>query len=176
MTEHKRPPPPPPTPPERQTGSEYGDALADVLDDQHQRLERRRKAAPHPTRRKLNPMMAPALAGISFWLWVFPPTALQPTLPPQVPVAVQEGGLRMEMSAQLARIQRFMRDNGRLPTSLQETEQELVTGVEYTPLADSTFRLRGIIGGVTVDYVSTQPIEELLQNAVQVVTMQGSSQ
>ena len=80
------------------------------------------------------------------------------------------------MSAQLARIQRFMRDNGRLPTSLQETEQELVTGVEYTPLADSTFRLRGIIGGVTVDYVSTQPIEELLQNAVQVVTMQGSSQ
>jgi len=113
------------------------------------------------------------LAGVSFWLWVFPPAALQPTPPPQVPVVVQEAGLRMEMSAQLARIQRFVRDNGRLPASLQETEAELVTGVEYMPLADSTFRLRGVVAGVTIDYVSTQPVEELLQDAVQVVTTQG---
>ena len=78
---------------------------------------------------------------------------------PEVPVALQEAGLRREMSAQLARIQRFVRDNGRLPASLKETEAELLTGVEYIPLADSTFRLRGIIGGVVVDYVSTQPVE-----------------
>ena len=171
MTEAK----PPPNPPERKSGSEYGDVLADVLDDQHERLERRRKSTPHPTRRHLNPTIAPALALVSFWLWVFPPAALQPAPPPEVPVAVQEAGLRMEMSAQLARIQRFVRDNGRLPASLQETEEELLTGVEYIPLADSTFRLRGIVGGVTIDYVSTQPVEELLQDAVNVVTRQGSS-
>ena len=163
----------PPNRPERKTGNEYGDALAEVLDDQHQRLERRKQATPHPTRRKLNPLVAPALAGISFWLWVFPPTPLQPTPPPQIPVAVQEAGLRMEMSAQLARIQRFVRDNGRLPASLQETQDELLTGVEYIPLADSTFRLRGNIGGVTIDYVSTQPIEDLLQDAVEVVMTGG---
>ena len=79
------------------------------------------------------------------------------------------------MSAQLARIQRFVRDNGRLPASLQETEEELMTGVEYIHLADSTFRLRGIIGGVVVDYVSTQPVEELLQDAVNIVTLQGGN-
>ena len=171
MTDERRPP----TSPERKTGSEYGDALANVLDDQHERLERRKKSSPHPTRRSLNPLVAPVLAGISFWLWVFPPAALQPTPPPEVAIAVQEAGLRMEMSAQLARIQRFVRDNGRLPASLQETEEELLTGVEYIPLADSTFRLRGNIGGVTIDYLSTQPIEELLQDAVQVVTLQGAN-
>jgi hypothetical protein len=78
----------------------------------------------------------------------------------------------MEMSAQLARIQRFVRDNGRLLDSLQETEEELLTGVEYVPLADSTFRLRGIIRGGVIDYVSSQPVEELRQDAVNVVTLQ----
>ena len=168
MTEEKRPPPHN----EQQTGSEYGDALADVLDDQSQRWERRQKASPHPVRRPLSPIVAPVLAGISFWLWVFPPAALQPTPPPQVPVAVQEAGLRIEMSIQLARIQRFMRDNGRLPNSLQETEEEILAGVEYIPMADSTFRLRGVAGGVTIDYVSTQPMDELLQDAQRVVTTQ----
>ena len=82
----------------------------------------------------------------------------------------------MEMFAQLARIQRFVRDNSRLPDSLQETEEELLTGVEYIPLADSTFRLRGIIGGGVIDYVSSQPVEELLlQDAVNVVTLQGGT-
>jgi hypothetical protein len=81
----------------------------------------------------------------------------------------------MEMFAQLARIQRFVRDNSRLPDSLQETEEELLTGVEYIPLADSTFRLRGIIGGGVIDYVSSQPVEEVLQDAVNVVTLQGGT-
>jgi hypothetical protein len=81
----------------------------------------------------------------------------------------------MEMFAQLARIQQFVRDNSRLPDSLQETEEELLTGVEYIPLADSTFRLRGIIGGGVIDYVSSQPVEELLQDAVNVVTLQGGT-
>ena len=169
MTEERRPPPT-----ERKSGSEYADALSDVLDDQHKREERRQQVAPHPTRRQLSPMVAPALAAISFWLWVFPPAPLQPTPPPQGPVAVQEAGLRMEMSAQLARIQRFVRDNGRLPSSLQETQEAALTGVEYIPLADSTFRLRGNIGGVTIDYVSTQPAEELLRDAIDVVTNQRS--
>ncbi len=168
MTEERRPP----ASSERETGSEYGDALADVLEDQHERLERRQQVPAHPTRRQLSPMVAPALAVVSFWLWVFPPEPLQPTPPPAIPVAVQEAGLRMEMSAQLARIQRFVRDNGRLPASLQETQEEALTGVEYIPLADSTFRLRGNIGGVTIDYVSTQPVEELLQDAIDVVTTQ----
>ena len=80
----------------------------------------------------------------------------------------------MEMSAQLTRIQRFVKENGRLPSSLQETDQELDTGVEYITMADSTFRLRGNVGGVTIDYVSTQPVEELLSDAIEIVTTQGA--
>ena len=167
MTDEKSPPDR-----EKQTGSEYGDALADVLDDQHQRSERR-KTSPHPTRRRLSPLAAPALAGISFWLWIWPPPALEPTPPPEVPVVVQEAGLRIEMYLHLAQIQKFMKDNGRLPTSLQETQEGILAGVEYIPMPDSTFRLRGIVGGVTIDYISTQPVEELLQDAQQVVTTQA---
>ena len=169
MTEEKRPP----SRPEAKTGSEYGDALSEVLADQRRRSDRRRQPSA-PLRRQLNPLLAPALAGISFWLWVFPPPSLQPTPPPQVPVAVQEAGLRIEMYLQLGRIQKFVKDNGRLPNSLRETEQDVLAGVEYIAMADSTFLLRGRVSGVTIDYVSTQPAEELLQDAKEIVTTQAA--
>ena len=170
MTEEKRPP----SRPEDKTGSEYGDALSEVLADQRRRSDRRKQTSAHPLRRQLNPLLAPALAGISFWLWVFPPPPLQPTPPPQAPVAVQEAGLRIEMYLQLTRIQKFIKDNGRLPNSLRETEQDVLAGVEYVAMADSTFLLRGSVSGVTVDYVSTQPAEELLQDAKEIVTTQAA--
>ena len=172
MTEEKRPP----SRPAARAGSEYGDVLSDVLADQAQRSERRERGGAQPVRRKLNPVVAPSLAVVSFWFWIFPPGVLQPTPPPEVPAAVQEAGLRIEMYLQLARIQKFVKDNGRLPISLRETEEDVnvLAGVEYVPLADATFRLRGRVGGVTIDYVSTEPVTELLKDAKDVVTTQAA--
>ncbi len=114
-------------------------------------------------------MVAPILAIVSFWLWVFPPEFLQPIPPPEVPVAIQEAGLRIEMYLQLTRIQQYLTDHGRLPAALEDAG-EVAEGVSYTPLVGSTFRLLGEVGGVSVEYLSTQPVEDLLANAKEMVS------
>ena len=118
-------------------------------------------------------MVAPVLAVVSFWLWVFPPEFLQPVSPPEVPVAIQEAGLRIEMYLQLTRIQQYMTDHGRLPATLEDAG-DVAEGVTYIPLAGSVFRLRGQIGGVSVEYLSTQPVEDLLANARELVSGGGT--
>ena len=106
-------------PPGRQQSSEYGDALSDVLKDQVRRGELRSAAAPKPKRTRVHPSVPPALALLSVWLWVFPPSALIPEVP-TIPPASQEAGLRMEMFIQLTKIQRYMLENGRLPAGLDD--------------------------------------------------------
>lgn len=156
-----------------ESASEYGDLLAEVMDDQAKRAQRRGAFKP-PRGSRMPATTAPVLAMVSLWLWVFPPTVLQPMPPPPVPVALQEAGLRVEMFLQLKRIQTYLAENGQLPDRLEDAG-EVTKTVQYFPLVGSVFRLLGQANGVTVEYLSTQPTEELLTNAKDVITVGGRS-
>jgi hypothetical protein len=80
----------------------------------------------------------------------------------------------MEMFMQVLNIQRYVSENGRLPSNLGEVgdgpEQ-----VQYTLQEGNTFRLTGQVGDITVDFTSNESVEELLGNAIAVVSGRGSS-
>ena len=153
--------------------NEYGDALSDVLKDQAVRKERRGAAAPSSGRARLHPSLPPVLALVSIWLWAFPPAVLLPVTPTIAP-ANQEAGLRMEMFMQFINIQRYVAENGRLPNDLEEVGDG-PDEVLYSLEAGNTFRLTGTVGGITVDFTSDEPVEDLLGDAVAIVSGTVSS-
>ncbi len=158
----------PPEPINLPGSSEYGDTLSDVLKDQVRRKERRSAPAPTSARPRLHPGIPPILAIISIWLWAFPPAVLHPVVP-SIPPANQEAGLRMEMYIQFNNIQRYLSEHGRLPNDLQEVGDS-PDGVEYVPLAGSVFRLSGQTGDITVDFMSTEPLANLIADATAIVS------
>ena len=158
----------PSRPPRRAGSSEYGDAVSDILKDQARRKELRKAADVHPTRTRLHPAIPPVLALVSVWLWVFPPTALRPESP-SIPPADQEAGLRMEMFITNVKIQRFVTENGRLPNDLADLG-DVPDAVQYLPLALNVYRLSGQTGDITVEYTSTEPVEDLLGDAQAIVS------
>ena len=161
-------------PPDRRQPSEYGDALSDVLKDQVRRDELRSTATPKAAERtRVHVSVPPALALVSIWLWVFPPAVLIPQVP-TVPPAAQEAGLRMEMFIQLNSIIRYRAEHGNLPSGLDDLGDR-PEGVQYTQLADDIFQLTGRTGDVTVDYTSTEPVEDLVADAMGVVSGSISS-
>ena len=160
----------PPTWPE---SSEYGDALDDILKDQVRRKELRSAPAPTSGRPRLHPSIPPVLALVSIWLWFFPPSALQPYVP-FIPPANQEAGLRIEMFQQVLNIQRYVTENGRLPSDLGEVGDGPVQ-VQYSLQAGNTFRLTGQVGDITVDFTSNESVEQLLGNAIAIVSGRESS-
>ena len=160
-------------PPSWPESSEYGDALSDILKDQARRKELRGATGPRSGRARLHPSIPPILALVSIWLWVFPPAALLPVTP-SIPPADQEAGLRMEMFMQFINIQRYMEENGRLPTNLEEVGDG-PDEVLYTREAGNTFRLSGRVGEITVDFNSAEPVEELLRDAIAIVSGRASS-
>ncbi len=153
--------------------SEYGDALSDVLKDQVRRDELRSAAAPKVARTRVHPSIPAVLALVSIWLWVFPPTALLPVMP-SIPPADQEAGLRMEMFMQFINIQRYAAENGHLPGNLEEVGDG-PDEVLYTLETGSTFRLTGKVGEITVDFTSTESVEDLLGDAIAIVSGRVSS-
>jgi hypothetical protein len=159
--------PPPPTTSGHH--GEYGDALADILDDQAQRSERRKTGPVWKARRKIHPILPPGLAAFSFWLWVFPPELLEPIPPPPVSTVEVEAGLRIEMFVQSTRIRKYLDDNGRLPSALDEIGED-ANGLQYVAVSSTEFVLSGESGGVAVSYRSTTPAADLLADAKEVVS------
>ena len=160
-------------PPSWPESSEYGGALSDVLKDQARRKDLRSATAPRPGRARLHPSIPPVLALVSIWLWVFPPAVLLPVTP-SIPPANQEAGLRMEMFMQFINIQRYVEENGRLPSDLEEVGDG-PDEVRYTLEGGDTFRLTGRVGEITVDFTSTEPVEALLRDAIAIVSGRASS-
>ena len=148
--------------------SEYEDALSDILEDQVRRKELRSAPAATSARPRLHAGIPPILAIISIWLWAFPPTVLQPEVP-IIPPANQEAGLRMEMFLQFVNVQRYVSENGLLPNDLEEAGDGS-DEVLYTREAGNSFRLTGRVGNVTVVFTSTEPVENLLGDAVAIVS------
>ncbi len=80
----------------------------------------------------------------------------------------------MEMFMQFINIQRYVEENGRLPSDLEEVGDG-PDEVLYTLEAGNTFRLTGRVGEITVDFNSTEPVEELLRDAIAVVSGRAPS-
>ena len=80
----------------------------------------------------------------------------------------------MEMFMQFTNIQRYVAENGRLPNGLEEVGDG-PEEVLYTLQAGNTFRLTGQVGDITVEFTSTQPVEELLGNSIAIVSGRASS-
>ncbi len=155
-------------PPPPQKSGEYGDAITDVLKDQVRRDELRSTAAPKTGRTRVHPAVPPLLALVSVWLWVFPPPALIPDVP-TIPLAAQDAGLRMNMLVQVNQIQQFVSEYGRLPENLDQVG-ERPDGVQYTRLSDDVYQLTGKSGDVSVDYTSTESVDELVADAMTIVS------
>ena len=75
---------------------------------------------------------------------------------------------------QLTNIQRYVAENGRLPSDLAEVGDGPAE-VLYTRGAGDTFRLTGTVGDITVDFTSTEPVADLLGNAIAIVSGTVSS-
>jgi hypothetical protein len=75
----------------------------------------------------------------------------------------------MEMFMQFINIQRYIEENGRLPSNLEEVGDG-PDEVLYSRAAGNTFRLTGRVGEITVDFNSSEPVEELLRDAIAIVS------
>lgn len=147
---------------------EYGDALSDILKDQARRTELRAREGPSSGPRRIPPAIPPALALFSIWLWMFPPAALIPDVPFISPVS-QEAGLRMGMYMLRNDIQSYVSEHGRLPTDLRDVGDG-PESIGYMRLSGNVFQLSGRAGDITVEYTSTEPVEDLLANSIAVIS------
>ena len=75
----------------------------------------------------------------------------------------------MEMFIQFNNIQRYLAENGRLPTDLGEVGDSPVA-VTYVPMGGNVFQLSGQSGDIMVDFNSTDPVEDLLGDAIAIVS------
>jgi hypothetical protein len=124
-------------------------------------------------RPRLHSSVPPVLALVSIWLWFFPPAALIPEVP-SIPPANQEAGLRMEMFIQVNHILRYVADNGRLPDDLGEVGDN-PAALQYVPLSGNAFQLIGQTADISVDFMSTDPLADLVGDAIAIVSGSVSS-
>ena len=88
---------------------------------------------------------------------------------PSIPPTAREAGLRMGMLIQVNNIQRYVADNGHLPNDLGELGDSLVV-VQYVPLGGDVFQLIGQTADISVDFTSTDPLADLIGDAIAIVS------
>ena len=73
------------------------------------------------------------------------------------------------MLIQVSNIQRYVAENGRLPDDLGELDDNPVV-VRYVPLGGDVFQLIGETADISVDFMSTDPLADLIGDAVVIVS------
>lgn len=147
------------------TGEETREILSEVLRDQAERQARQQKAGKRRRRRLPLPILTVVLAVASLYVWVAAPSWLLPEPLPEPTAASLQDGLRMEMYGLVVQIERFRRENGRLPATLQEAAEEASPDVSYVPFPPSSYRLEGARAGTEIVYSSGEPARTLLGDA-----------
>ena len=111
------------------------------------------------------PAVALVLVPITVWLWVAPPAALGPRPTPEVSVERRAVGVKAEMVLLAKRLAAWSAENrGELPADLAEAGEER-GDIRYLRLTASTYRLRADVGTLTIDYNSTESLEEFFAEA-----------
>ena len=118
--------------------------------------------------------MAMVLVPISVWFWLAPPTFLGPTPIPEISFERREAGIKAEMVLLVKRIEAWSGEHfGRLPVNLAETGQEHVD-IRYLRLTATTYRLRAEIDTATIDFDSTEDLDEFFASARMVIDRGGN--
>jgi len=153
------------TPP-RSTGEETSGTLAEVLEDQAAR-QQRRDARPEPkdTSRAAKWAVGP-LALLTLWFVVAPPAILRPRVPTFTVEAVTTG-LRMDIYVVAAQVIGYREANGQLPDNLADAlaEPDGAEGMTYTTGPDGTFEIAGQRAGRPIVYRSTESLREFVASA-----------
>ncbi len=144
------------------SGQETADAVADVL----KHAAEREQAAHQKVRQKGQPKWALPLGLnlglLAVYFWIAEPQWVQVSPIQAPPPAERVESLRTAMYfTGITRIETFLMNNGRLPTSLEEAGSiALVGDVDYMVLGDSTYTLTGIIGDEVISYNSATQTPE----------------
>lgn len=94
--------------------------------------------------------------------WVFAPRPTPESL------AIQEASLRISMANVVQYIERYRRQNARLPESLDQAGARS-DGVRYDHLGTASYRLVGENGPAHVTYISGETLSDFLGNSFQIV-------
>jgi hypothetical protein len=135
--------------------------------------EKREKDVPArpPRRRLLHPLVWGclfALALVGLYLVVSRPAWLFERHAPVESVAIQEASLRLAMSMQFQRIERFRRDSGRLPTTIEEAGPP-IAGIRYQARHPDGFTLTGTNGALTLTLTSGQSLRAFVGNSFEII-------
>ncbi len=159
------------------SGREMADALADVLQEQKEKVAKRKEAPTRPEN-KTSPAVWVAFAlftAISAYVWFGSPAWLSAD-PDPVPPSLAEAGLKMEVFYQAVLVEDFLEAEGRLPNDLAEAGDPF-SEVEYVKIDARTYRLAlaglGEASGVEVEYLSTDPLDSFLGDAPRRIRMGG---
>lgn len=162
-------------PPDESRGDDYYRVLSEVMEDHAQRQERQRQASRRPeSSRSQNMGIAAMIVGaLSIYVWTAPPGFLQPEPYPEPSALEVNAGLRMDVYLQAQKIERFRRENDRLPATLEEAG-EPEDGVIYERTGDASYRLVTTGGPEPVVYTAGEPLGEFLGDAESII-LGGSS-
>ncbi len=98
--------------------------------------------------------------------WFFTPDPAPP------PLEIQDASVRLMLFREAQRIRQYRAANGQLPDSLAEAGS-MVTGVRYTRLDDSTFRLSAALGTGEIGFQSDASPEAFLGNSLTLINRRG---
>lgn len=140
-------------------------ALAEVLRMEDAKQEHQQWEPPRRTTGR-RATLAGLLLISAIWIWVAPPGFLSPAGAPVETAARTEGGLQLLVAFQVARIDAFRQDQGRLPDTLDETGETL-PGLAYTRVNSGVFRLRARSGGQVVFYQSSDSLAVFMRGALE---------
>jgi hypothetical protein len=111
------------------------------------------------------PSVALLMVPITAWMWLAPPAFLGPTPVPEVSMERRAVGLKAEMVLLAKRIEAWSAENnGGLPADLEEAHEES-GDIRYLRLTAATYRLRAEVDTLTIDYNSTDSLEEFFAEA-----------
>jgi hypothetical protein len=162
----------------QETGTSPGkkallDAFDTVLKTQADEREAERTSAEARRRRRgasriLMVLCATVLVCTSVYLYVERPEWIFAAPPEPESVAVREASLRVEVANAVQHIERYRKQTGQLPTSLQQAGAH-GDGVSYERTT-AGYRLLGQGDGVRVGYVSGEPLSRFVGNSFEVIS------
>ncbi len=160
------------SPPPDGEDRDYYRVLSDVMTDRKEREERAQSAVRRASRGNSSaPGIVAMVCGVlSVYFWTSPPDFLRPDPFPEVTVEQLEAGVRVSLYLQAQRVNRYVEENGQLPTSLEQTGPLIEDDIFYSRNPNGSYELSRSYGdGLRLTYTSDQDLTEFRGNALDVV-------
>lgn len=163
-----------PDPKSEDQDRDYYRVLSDVMTDEKERERKRSKSAVRRASRNSSavPGMVAMVCGVlSVYFWTSPPEFIQPDPFPTATVEQLEAGARLSLYFQARQINFFVRDNGRLPRTLDEAGRVESEEIVYSRRSPEVYEISIPWGsdGTRLTYRSDQNLIEFRGNAMEIV-------